>query len=54
MKTVKTRLQNRLAVSCPSNLMKIVTEGPEELSDIDLIYIQHDGDFTYHFNCATS
>ena len=48
---MKTRLRNRLAVSCPSNLMKIVTEGPEELSDIDLIHIQHDGDklFSYAF-----
>ena len=36
MKTLKTRLRNRLADSSLSNLIKVVIEGPDKLSDIDL------------------
>ena len=36
MKTIKTRLRNRLTDSSLGNLLKIAIEGPEKISDLDL------------------
>ena len=39
MKTIKTRLRNRLTDTNLGNLMKIAIEGPSKLSDSDLDHI---------------
>ena len=36
MKTIKTRLRNRLSDVTLSHLMRIAIEGPDTLSDLDL------------------